>query len=147
MPRGKRVAQTPKPRQAESYKHPESESPMRPDVGTQAQFKKKNLRLRIGTTRRSRPRSIRTGRMAPAEGRVSKCQKFAQTGQGCRGEHGWYSPGERAALFCHNREFDARERRRQKKAFSRREIKENRASCLKHRGGVSWCINGKASRC
>jgi adenine-specific DNA-methyltransferase len=27
--------------QAESYKHPESESPMRPDVGTQAQFKKK----------------------------------------------------------------------------------------------------------
>lgn len=41
MPRGKRVAQTPKPRQAESYKHPESESPMRPDVGTQAQFKKK----------------------------------------------------------------------------------------------------------
>ncbi len=30
-----------KPQQAESYKHPESESPMRPDVGTQAQFKKK----------------------------------------------------------------------------------------------------------
>ncbi len=27
--------------QVESYKHPESESPMRPDVGTQAQFKKK----------------------------------------------------------------------------------------------------------
>ena len=35
-------AKTPnKLRQAESYKHPESESPMRPDVGTQAQFKKK----------------------------------------------------------------------------------------------------------
>jgi adenine-specific DNA-methyltransferase len=30
-----------KPEQAESYKHPESESPMRPDVGTQPQFKKK----------------------------------------------------------------------------------------------------------
>ena len=30
----------PKIRTAESYKHPESESPMRPDVGTQAQFKK-----------------------------------------------------------------------------------------------------------
>jgi adenine-specific DNA-methyltransferase len=26
---------------AENYRHPESESPMRPDVGTQAQFKKK----------------------------------------------------------------------------------------------------------
>ncbi len=26
---------------AKSYKHPESESPMRPEVGTQAQFKKK----------------------------------------------------------------------------------------------------------
>src|SRR2546428_13835094 len=27
--------------QAENYRHPESESPMRPDVGTQAQFKKR----------------------------------------------------------------------------------------------------------
>ena len=35
---------TPKPtkaKAAKSYKHPESESPMRPEVGTQAQFKKK----------------------------------------------------------------------------------------------------------
>jgi adenine-specific DNA-methyltransferase len=31
----------PPPREAESYKHPESSSPMRPDVGTQAQFKKR----------------------------------------------------------------------------------------------------------
>jgi adenine-specific DNA-methyltransferase len=30
-----------KKHQAESYKHPEADSPMRPDVGTQAQFKKK----------------------------------------------------------------------------------------------------------
>ena len=30
-----------KSQQAESYTHPESESPMRPDVGVQAQFKKK----------------------------------------------------------------------------------------------------------
>jgi len=30
-----------KTKQAKNYKHPESESPMRPDVGTQAQFKKK----------------------------------------------------------------------------------------------------------
>lgn len=30
-----------KARQAESYEHPESKSPMRPDVGTQAQFRKK----------------------------------------------------------------------------------------------------------
>ncbi|HEV2232871.1 MAG TPA: hypothetical protein VGV68_05645, partial [Terriglobia bacterium] len=29
------------PREAESYKHTESTSPMRPDVGTQAQFKKR----------------------------------------------------------------------------------------------------------
>jgi len=38
MPPVKRKA---KPPEAESYIHPESESPMRPDVGTQAQFKKK----------------------------------------------------------------------------------------------------------
>lgn len=38
MAKGKRAA---KVQQAESYKHPESESPMRPDVGTQAQFKRK----------------------------------------------------------------------------------------------------------
>ena len=40
----RRLRETLKPaktRTAESYKHPESESPMRPDVGTQAQFKKK----------------------------------------------------------------------------------------------------------
>jgi len=30
-----------KPRQAHPYRHPEAESPMRPEVGTQAQFKKK----------------------------------------------------------------------------------------------------------
>ena len=30
-----------KPQQAESYKHPDAKSSMRPDVGTQAQFKKK----------------------------------------------------------------------------------------------------------
>jgi len=39
-----KTLRNPKPaktRTAESYKHPESESPMRPDVGTQAQFKKK----------------------------------------------------------------------------------------------------------
>ena len=31
----------PKTKPAKNYKHPESESPMRPEVGTQAQFKKK----------------------------------------------------------------------------------------------------------
>lgn len=44
MPKGKvakKAAKPHKPQQADSYKHPESESPMRPDVGTQAQFKKK----------------------------------------------------------------------------------------------------------
>ncbi|MGH9326840.1 MAG: hypothetical protein ACRD2B_09190 [Terriglobia bacterium] len=42
MPKvAKRTAKPQKPQPAESYKHPESESPMRPDVGTQAQFKKK----------------------------------------------------------------------------------------------------------
>src|SRR3990172_3605314 len=30
-----------KPKQAESYRHPEAESLLRPDVGTQAQFRKK----------------------------------------------------------------------------------------------------------
>ena len=38
MARGRRASTTTRP---EPYKHPESESPMRPDVGTQAQFKKK----------------------------------------------------------------------------------------------------------
>jgi adenine-specific DNA-methyltransferase len=38
MPPTKR---TPKPRTAESYQHPEADSPMRPEVGTQAQFRKK----------------------------------------------------------------------------------------------------------
>jgi adenine-specific DNA-methyltransferase len=41
MRRGKGSTRTAKPQQAESYKHPESTSPMRPDVGTQAQFKKR----------------------------------------------------------------------------------------------------------
>jgi adenine-specific DNA-methyltransferase len=38
MGRAKKANKT---QQAESYKHPEADSPMRPDVGTQAQFKKK----------------------------------------------------------------------------------------------------------
>jgi adenine-specific DNA-methyltransferase len=41
MPKTPRSQKPAKTRTAESYKHPESESPMRPDVGTQAQFKKK----------------------------------------------------------------------------------------------------------
>ena len=36
-----RNAKPAKTKSAEVYRHPESESPMRPDVGTQAQFKKK----------------------------------------------------------------------------------------------------------
>jgi adenine-specific DNA-methyltransferase len=39
MPRTKNAR--PKTKTAQPYKHPESESPMRPEVGTQAQFKKK----------------------------------------------------------------------------------------------------------
>ncbi len=38
VPKGKKG---PKVQRAETYRHPESTSPMRPDVGTQAQFKKK----------------------------------------------------------------------------------------------------------
>ncbi len=44
MPRAtgtKSAKSKPKLKPAESYKHPESDSPMRPEVGTQAQFKKK----------------------------------------------------------------------------------------------------------
>jgi adenine-specific DNA-methyltransferase len=29
------------PREASTYRHPEAESPLRPEVGTQAQFKKR----------------------------------------------------------------------------------------------------------
>src|SRR5713226_1121335 len=35
------MAKQPKAKSAKNYRHPESESPMRPGVGTQAQFKKK----------------------------------------------------------------------------------------------------------
>lgn len=38
MPRPRK---TPQPPQAEPYKHPTADSPMRPEVGTQAQFRKK----------------------------------------------------------------------------------------------------------
>src|SRR5260370_35976209 len=41
MPRPRNGTVTGRGRLAKSYKHPESESPMRPEVGTQAQFKKK----------------------------------------------------------------------------------------------------------
>src|SRR5208283_4088731 len=41
MPKTPRSQKPAKTRTAESYKHPESESPMRHDVGTQAQFRKR----------------------------------------------------------------------------------------------------------
>ena len=37
----KMTAKPPKAKPAKNYKHPEAESPMRPEVGTQAQFKKR----------------------------------------------------------------------------------------------------------
>jgi hypothetical protein len=41
MPRTRSSTTKTTPKPAKSYKHPESESPMRPEIGTQAQFKKK----------------------------------------------------------------------------------------------------------
>jgi hypothetical protein len=41
MARTRTATAAPKIKAAKSYKHPESESPMRPEVGTQAHFKKK----------------------------------------------------------------------------------------------------------
>ena len=41
MRKSKRQMKTEKSKPAQNYRHPESESPMRPDVGTQVQFKKK----------------------------------------------------------------------------------------------------------
>lgn len=41
MARARRTSRPARAQQAESYRHPESTSPMRPDVGTQAQFKKR----------------------------------------------------------------------------------------------------------
>ena len=38
MPQANRATKT---KTAESYQHPEADSPMRPEVGTQAQFRKK----------------------------------------------------------------------------------------------------------
>ncbi len=39
--RRRQAGKIPKPPKAETYRHPEADSPLRPDVGTQAQFKKK----------------------------------------------------------------------------------------------------------
>ncbi len=41
MASGTKAPKATKSRPAKNYRHPESESPMRPEVGTQAQFKKK----------------------------------------------------------------------------------------------------------
>ena len=41
MARARTTTASPKTKIAKSYKHPESESPMRPEVGTQSEFKKK----------------------------------------------------------------------------------------------------------
>jgi adenine-specific DNA-methyltransferase len=41
MAKGRRKATTPKATEAESYQHPEAKLMLRPDVGTQPQFKKK----------------------------------------------------------------------------------------------------------
>jgi adenine-specific DNA-methyltransferase len=41
MARGRRKSGVPKVPKAETYRHPEAEAPLRPEVGTQAQFKKK----------------------------------------------------------------------------------------------------------
>src|SRR5580698_8408893 len=41
MARARTAIVSPKNKTAKSYKHPESESPMRPEVGTQSEFKKK----------------------------------------------------------------------------------------------------------
>src|SRR6266513_1087039 len=41
MARTRNATVSPKSKTAKSYKHPESESPMRPEVGTQSEFKKK----------------------------------------------------------------------------------------------------------
>ena len=59
MPRGKRATKA--TQTAESYKHPESESPMRPEVGTQAQFKKKKAPV----TYRAPPQRKRRARLVP----------------------------------------------------------------------------------
>ena len=41
MASGTKAPKSPKSKPAKNYRHPETESPMRPEVGTQAQFKKK----------------------------------------------------------------------------------------------------------
>src|ERR1700730_7742672 len=41
MARGRRSSTPVRSKTAKNYKHPEAESPMRPEIGTQAQFKKK----------------------------------------------------------------------------------------------------------
>jgi adenine-specific DNA-methyltransferase len=41
MPPEKRAVKAKSPRRAENYQHPDADSPMRPEAGTQAQFKKK----------------------------------------------------------------------------------------------------------
>jgi hypothetical protein len=54
-------------KEAESYKHPESESPMRPDVGTQAHFKRERRPRPTATILRFPPPWIGTDRTRHAK--------------------------------------------------------------------------------
>ena len=54
-------------KQAENYEQKEATSQNRPDVGTQAQFKKKSRPRRIATIRRCRRPRIGTGKTARAK--------------------------------------------------------------------------------
>ncbi len=56
--RGRRTAQATALQEAEFYRHPEAESPLRPDVGTQSQFKKRSRLLPTATTHHFRQRLL-----------------------------------------------------------------------------------------
>jgi hypothetical protein len=51
------------PREAATYRHPEAESPVRPEVGTQAQFKKRKPPITYRYDSSLSPRLIETAKL------------------------------------------------------------------------------------
>src|SRR5437762_5420110 len=105
MPARKRA---PRNKTAESYLHPEADSPMRPEVGTQAQFKKKRPPQMIGLERCITQRWRSTGSYS-----VRKVRRRL------RPSTSWASPFKRIRLIPQHNNVAPEMIRPQRKALSR----------------------------
>src|ERR1035437_4076530 len=85
MARTRNATVSPKSKTAKSYKHPESESPMRPEMGTQSEFKKKlppkkyryddSLSPVLEWDGKNAARELGEARIAKAEAELSEARK------------------------------------------------------------------------